>query len=360
MKNKIVLLFCLFQFICGGVFAQNLRFSYAITSTGTTSTANVFVQNIGGTPENLVGFNLIFYYNNAETTLTSYDLSPLVTLGWSPNSSTSAFLVNNNPTVSITHTGYRELSGVIDDLLVGTNLPNGGPPVLVAKANFDNTVGTPTGGFAYLAATLANNLPTIQYVGLPANSFNMVVLGAQSQTLPIELVSFSAKAAKKAIDLHWRTELEINFDGFEIERSENGLDFQKIGFEKGRGGSTATDYRISDVDVLVGVDYFYRLKMLDISGQFKWSNIEKARLDGWLDPKIYPNPTTDFLQIDWQGTTPDRLSIVDLNGKTLLSRTEMDEKTSLVDVSSLPNGSYFVRFFSSGKEVSFPFLKMSN
>ena len=47
--------------------------------------------------------------------------------------------------------------------------------------------------------------------------------------LPIELLSFNAKKVNSKVIVSWETALELNNDYFEVERSENGIDFYSIG-----------------------------------------------------------------------------------------------------------------------------------
>jgi hypothetical protein len=323
----------------------------------------IFVQNIGSSPENLGGFDVHFYYNNAETTLTSFSTAPLTALGWTVNTNTpQLFVAGTHPSVTITHTGHGEIS-VNDNGPNGTLFPAGSAPVEVLQINFNNTVGTPTGGFGWLMSTA--NSGVIGYFPVDgSNLWPVVIQGAQAQSLPLELTDFSAKAAEKNIDLFWETKNENNFNGFDIERSENGgQDFQKIGFEKGKGGSTTTNYRFTDTDVKAGIDYYYRLKMLDFDGKFTFSNIQTARLldYGQHQPSVFPNPVSDILQVDWNGFEADRISIFDIAGREIMILNGLEDVRTEISVGSLAEGWYFLRVFSvQGEAAVFRFLKKRN
>ena len=54
----------------------------------------------------------------------------------------------------------------------------------------------------------------------------------------------------------------------------------------------------------------------------------------------YPNPASDFITIETH--TKGQVSIINIHGQELLKQTITEPKT-LVDISSLPNGIYFVR-----------------
>jgi hypothetical protein len=72
--------------------------------------------------------------------------------------------------------------------------------------------------------------------------------------------------------------------------------------------------------------------------------IENMSID--VHYKFYPNPSSDFITIETSAIpTESQLSISNLNGQELITRQITQPKTQL-DISSLPNGVYFVRLTS--------------
>ena len=68
--------------------------------------------------------------------------------------------------------------------------------------------------------------------------------------------------------LSWKTASEINNSHFEIERSNNGKDFIKIGEIAGQGTSNSTKrYQFTDKNPGSAQQY-YRLKQVDFDGKF--------------------------------------------------------------------------------------------
>jgi hypothetical protein len=58
---------------------------------------------------------------------------------------------------------------------------------------------------------------------------------------------------------------------------------------------------------------------------------------------VYPNPATDKITIEIaEGQAPSQLSIMNLNGEEVLTRSLIKPKTQ-IDISNLPSGIYFVR-----------------
>lgn len=110
--------------------------------------------------------------------------------------------------------------------------------------------------------------------------------------VPVELTSFSANFQKGKVLLNWSTATETNNYGFEIERSQDNVNFLKIGFIQGNGTSTQkNNYSFSDK--VNSSKYFYRLKQIDLDGTFTYSNIVEVNTQ--LPEKFellqnYPNP----------------------------------------------------------------------
>ncbi len=80
------------------------------------------------------------------------------------------------------------------------------------------------------------------------------------------------------ISLQWETATEIENEGFEIERSINGIDFGKIAWVKGNGTSSEINkYSYNDRNIEQGT-YSYRLKQIDCNSSFRYSNIAFASI----------------------------------------------------------------------------------
>src|SRR5580658_2951638 len=70
---------------------------------------------------------------------------------------------------------------------------------------------------------------------------------AAKTILTERLVSFNAEYKCHQIDLHWNISNGNNYDHFYVERSLDGMHFEKVGEVKGTNGSSAvTDYGFSD------------------------------------------------------------------------------------------------------------------
>ncbi|MEX1191798.1 MAG: hypothetical protein WEA99_07465 [Brumimicrobium sp.] len=87
--------------------------------------------------------------------------------------------------------------------------------------------------------------------------------------LPVNLISFSGESKEKYNQINWVTGAEVNNDYFDVERSTDGYNFNKIGTVDGAGNSIeATEYKFLDYDQRIGTTY-YRLRQYDFDGKFK-------------------------------------------------------------------------------------------
>ncbi|MEM9886768.1 MAG: T9SS type A sorting domain-containing protein [Bacteroidota bacterium] len=205
----------------------------------------------------------------------------------------------------------------------------------------DETTDPITGTFSGLAegaTVVLNNIElSITYMG--GTGGNDVVLTADA-IVPVELLSFDGKVAREVIELNWQTASELNNEGFEIQRSENGKQFKTLAFVAGNGTTLETqNYTWLDEQPLSGTNY-YRLKQLDFDGQYEYSSI--VAIDFEQQKKvafqIFPNPTNGILNItSIDNQAIENIGVFDVNGRLVLT---IDNASPQVDLSTLPNGIY--------------------
>ncbi|HEY4153930.1 MAG TPA: T9SS type A sorting domain-containing protein [Puia sp.] len=147
----------------------------------------------------------------------------------------------------------------------------------------------------------------------------------QTTTLPVVLVQFLAtRNADGSIKLSWATAEEINSASFEVERSADQGTWEKIGTVAAKGySSTTANYSYIDQSPFPGNNY-YRLKMIDLDGRFKYSKVVAVTSDKDNRPLvIYSNPFNDQIRMK---VNVDRaqnliLTVSDIIGKTYLKQS---------------------------------------
>ncbi|MGV3546411.1 MAG: hypothetical protein ACO1N4_05060 [Pedobacter sp.] len=103
--------------------------------------------------------------------------------------------------------------------------------------------------------------------------------GAGVTTLPVSLITFTARTNKQgSVNLAWSTASEKDNSHFEVTRSTNGIDFEKLHEVKGSGNSDVVrNYSYTDTKPAVGANY-YRLKQVDFDGDFAFSSVATAKV----------------------------------------------------------------------------------
>ena len=177
-------------------------------------------------------------------------------------------------------------------------------------------------------------------------------------TLPVELSDLSIKAKGSTLVLSWRTESEINNQGFEIQRSIDGKKFKKVDFVAGSGTSSAvSEYSFTDNKVRKNQMYYYRLKQVDFDGRFDLTKIVSEKVVSQQAVEVYdifPNPTSISAQLNLSINDEQQVQVhvYDQMGKMVNSQkhTLLGGNHSLnLDISNMRAGIYYVKTLVNGE-----------
>ena len=134
------------------------------------------------------------------------------------------------------------------------------------------------------------NDPDLNTAALNAN----VELYTGLSPVPVELTSFAASAQNNTVRLSWKTQSELNNKEFMVERSFGSENWETIGSVKGAGTTTETNsYGFVDRDITVSGTYYYRLKQVDFSGKYEYSDVIEVSVKLPSEFRLsqnYPNP----------------------------------------------------------------------
>src|SRR5690606_11333349 len=91
--------------------------------------------------------------------------------------------------------------------------------------------------------------------------------------------------------------------GYDLERSKDGVNWQKIAFVPARIEAGITEYEYFDMDPFKGNSQ-YRLKMIEQGTSIKYSQVRTVRIaGGHASISLYPNPASDYAIIAFHETT---------------------------------------------------------
>jgi hypothetical protein len=93
--------------------------------------------------------------------------------------------------------------------------------------------------------------------------------------------------------------------------------------------------------------WYYRLRIVDATGQESYSPVRTVTLDGMAKGvQVYPNPATNFINLvpDLEAATDWQVDIVAANGNLVQRNVFMQSKTMTVNFQNrMAAGTYFVR-----------------
>ena len=181
--------------------------------------------------------------------------------------------------------------------------------------------------------------------------------------LPVDLISFTGKKVNDGHLLQWQTVNEINVAHYRLERSIDTRNYNLINKQdaKGNGTSQTNQYRFTDAAPSLG-DNYYRLRIIDIDGIEKLSNIVMLRVTdkGKTIFTLFPNPTAHLLHLKMSGIAAAEkveISISDSKGSQVYKGTATGEQQVQIAVQSLAKGTYILTIYYSNKQESIRFVK---
>ena len=173
--------------------------------------------------------------------------------------------------------------------------------------------------------------------------------------LPVELTLFEAQSLESSVHLNWTTATEVQNYGFEIERSENGNDWNTIGFVQGNGNSnSAKQYEYNDTEVSGFPVLYYRLKQIDTDGTIAYCAtirvIRSVSMTAHLEQN-YPNP--------FNPETVIRVSIPQDIRTRLEVFNPLGESVAIITDEILQAGEHSFRFDGRGLSAGIYFCRLT-
>lgn len=180
-------------------------------------------------------------------------------------------------------------------------------------------------------------------------------------TLPLTLKSFTAVNNAGLVTLKWTTDNEVNVNRFEIERSSNALDFEKIATKAATNRNSTENYtQLDNLSLTNNPIYFYRLKMIDNDNNFKYSDIVSIKANGNADQILVgPNPLPQGAMLNIKLSSNEsksiQIRIIDVAGRQVTKQVvDLLAGTNSIKIpsaSSLQAGYYNVQVIN-GNDVS--------
>ena len=184
----------------------------------------------------------------------------------------------------------------------------------------------------------------------------------QFVALPVTITSFTGKNTGVNNFLKWDVTNEQGLSRYELERSVNGRDFISVATITATGNSS---YNFTDnVASLSDPVYFYRLRMIDNDGSYKYSAVVRLSVvarAGFVE--VAPNPFMQQLNVRIESGIQDQatLLLTDLSGRQLLRKTVQllagNNAFELKDVAGFAKGVYLLTVVTSQHTQSIKITK---
>ncbi|WP_462252133.1 T9SS type A sorting domain-containing protein [Ferruginibacter sp.] len=178
--------------------------------------------------------------------------------------------------------------------------------------------------------------------------------GTALNPLPVTLISFDGGKCNNSICLNWVTENEQNSSHYEVEKSTDGSNFISINTVNAKNTIAKSYYTATDANAFPGIN-FYRLKMIDVDGKFKYSNVIKLNFDKQQLFSVSPNPAHNFIVLK-NANDNSIAKIIDVAGKVQLQQ-KTKPGTNEINISHLAAGIYLVQLISGIEITTVKFIK---
>ncbi|MCU0438360.1 MAG: T9SS type A sorting domain-containing protein [Raineya sp.] len=232
--------------------------------------------------------------------------------------------------------GATAINDVVDrwwDITSTVNpLPAPGANVTFNYRGSENTLANPRtdnlavqhwNGTSWDAPYTASSAGVISGVGSVTaqniRDFSPFVISREIRPLPVQLLNFSAQAKNSVVLLSWIIAQNVNNEFYTVERSGNGVQFEKIGTIK---SENRDNYQWTDKKPLEGISY-YRLKRQDDKGNIEYSQIEAVNFLTTIKEglSIIPNPSNGenvLVILQTQVKEKGIINITDALGRNIL------------------------------------------
>ncbi|MBG9377495.1 T9SS type A sorting domain-containing protein [Panacibacter sp. DH6] len=176
--------------------------------------------------------------------------------------------------------------------------------------------------------------------------------GACNLILPVTLKAFDVVYNQQSVTANWSTATELNFSGFEIERSLDGINFRTIGALKAKGNSNnIVHYSFKDGVMVQALTYFYRLKMIDADGTYTYSAVRSVDITGNAGKATAFASGNEIFVKHAAANSKTTIALYDVVGKLLFwQRLAEGQTNTTIHAQQLAHGNYIIVLAGSGKK----------
>ena len=179
-----------------------------------------------------------------------------------------------------------------------------------------------------------------------------------SSVLPLSLLRFTATLRDQLVYCQWQTVFEQNTSHFFLERSTNGQQFLSISKIDAAGNSNSLrSYSYEDRDALgqMASKRYYRLRMVDMDGSYRYSNTETIQMPATPGIFLAPNPSSGATQLVYRfqpaGDAVNTVAVYNAMGQMVFDKKVKVNGTLQLNLYGQPSGIYLVTLKQNGAVV---------
>jgi hypothetical protein len=191
--------------------------------------------------------------------------------------------------------------------------------------------------------------------GFAGEQCNYSLLVSASISLPLNLLSLEAKRENEKTSLiNWKTIDFKNLKRFDVERSEDAVNFDNIGsiqLENSESNEISS-YSFVDNNCPNYIPYYYRLKYVDINGEIDYSKIVELGLnsetiDDLNNLIVKPNPSSESTKLYFSISKEEKMELKVLSTNSILVLQKdfiatTGENNVEISTKELTSGMYFI------------------
>ncbi|MFZ4058379.1 MAG: CARDB domain-containing protein, partial [Ferruginibacter sp.] len=178
------------------------------------------------------------------------------------------------------------------------------------------------------------------------------------QAIPVTLISFNALRNGNNNVVNWKVATEYNLHHYEVERSLDGRVFESIFSTPAHNNALAQIYTYTDNNAWLrnSNSMYYRLRMVDNDGRFKFSAIVRLSNAPSQQITLAPNPVKTSLNVQIENNKAGlfTLQLLDAAAKQYLqSKHQLAQGSNSIsiDVSNLAQGLYILILQDANGEI---------
>ena len=300
-----------------------------------------FVTVSSAVPTPVYNFSSVFMGLDGSNQITEFNAITVANPTWAYCSAT--------PKVAVTQDGNRVWGTAIN------SSPQGGEVI----DETDSTLMFRVSSAAPTSVTMRVGYYQSQNGWKGNDLFSLIMRGSELEPmiLSAKLLQFTTQLANEKVWLAWSSNQEQNVSHYTIERSYDNQQFEQVALLfPAEDNSTVNSYSYKDpIKNTTAAVIYYRLKLVDKEGKFKYSPIMSVRMGNVNDTvkvNAYPNPVLNELHIsvqqEWQNKT---LSGQLLNSNGSIIKTFNIQQNATIGMGDVPAGTYYIKVVNE-KEIS--------